>query len=101
MEENTKEQQLVSEEEFKKQIHEIAENNKAKMIEAFDNQGTLFLQQFNGVGKHKSIRRAIKRGHVSIFGDLFPKKPFNNRKRNKNGDITNQRRKIYAQYKSR
>ena len=31
------------------------------------------------VHRFKSVRRAIKRGHVSMFGTLNPKRPFNNR----------------------
>lgn len=48
------------------------------MQENFKN-GTLYLMNFMGVNKYKSIRRAIRRGHVSMFGDLYPKRPFNNR----------------------
>ena len=34
---------------------------------------------FSGVSKYKSIWRAMRRGHVSVNGEEFPKKPFNNR----------------------
>jgi len=34
---------------------------------------------FSGVSKHKSVWRAMRRGHVSVNGELFPNKPFNNR----------------------
>lgn len=34
---------------------------------------------FSAVHKHKSIWRAMRRGHVSVNGEEFPKKPFNNR----------------------
>lgn len=83
-------------EEFKQKIHGIALNNKDTLINNF-NKGTLYLRSFQGVRHFKSIRRAIKRGHVSVFGDIYPKRPFNNRKRNYSSSITNKRRQIYGQ----
>ena len=36
---------------------------------------------YYAVSKFKSIRRAIKRGHVDLVtGVIYPKRPFNNRK---------------------
>lgn len=37
------------------------------------------LRTFEGVQKFKSVRRAIKRGLCSIYGQVYPKRPFNNR----------------------
>ena len=34
---------------------------------------------FEGVFKFKSVKRAIRRGHISILGTKYPKRPFNNR----------------------
>ena len=48
------------------------------MIKNFK-EGVLYLRSFMGVSKYKSIRRAIRRGNVSIFGDLYPRRPYNNR----------------------
>lgn len=90
------EQKPVSEEEFKEKIHSVAEANRKKLLEDF-NKGVIYLRNFSGVRMFKSIRRAIKRGHVSVFGDIYPKRPFNNRKRNKRGDITYERRRTYEQ----
>ena len=39
----------------------------------------LFLMHYQNVGTVKSIRRAIRRGHISILGTKYPKRPFNNR----------------------
>lgn len=75
-------------------IKEVAQNNRKQMIENFKN-GTLYLHSFAGVSQFKSIRRAIKRGHVSIFGDIYPKRPFNNR----NTKESRIRREIYGQFK--
>ena len=47
---------------------------------------------FNGVSKYKSIRRAIRRGHVSPIGMIYPNRPFNNRK---NKPLETLKRKIY------
>lgn len=68
--ETSKEVPVVSIEEFKKDL-------KNRLI------------TFEAVKRFKSINRAIKRGLVSPFGELYPKRPFNNRKntcRRKNAD---------------
>ena len=69
---------LMPQEEFEDKIKEVAESNRKQMIQNFE-KGTLYLRSFSGVSKYKSIRRAIRRGHVSMFGDLYPRRPFNNR----------------------
>ena len=81
MEEKLVEQNPMQLEEFKNKIAEVAEANRKKVYEDF-NKGTLYLRSYIGVSKYKSIRRAIRRGHVSIWGDLYPKRPYNNRKSN-------------------
>lgn len=68
--ETSKEVPVVSIEEFKKDL-----KNR--------------LTTFEAVKRFKSINRAIKSGLVSPFGELYPKRPFNNRKntcRRKNAD---------------
>lgn len=84
----------MPQEEFEDKIHEVAESNKKQMIKNFQN-GILYLHSFMGVSKYKSIRRAIKRGHVSIFGDIYPRRPFNNRS-TKESKV---KRMIYGQIK--
>jgi hypothetical protein len=88
--------QPISEEEFKKQIHQAAINNYNKVIENFEH-GILHLRDYSGVKEFKSIKRAIKRGHVSIFGDVYPKRPFNNKKRGL-GSVTYEKRRLYEQF---
>ena len=84
--ETSKEVPVISIEEFKKDL-----KNR--------------LTTFEAVKRFKSINRAIKRGLVSPFGELYPKKPFNNRKntcRRKNADSreTNTlKTKIYGEIK--
>lgn len=88
--------QPISEEEFKKQIHQAAINNHNKVIEDFA-QGILHLRDYSGVKRFKSIKRAIKRGHVSLYGDIYPARPFNNKKRSR-GSVTYNKRRLYEQF---
>lgn len=90
------EKKPVSDEEFQEKIHSVAEANREKLVKDFGD-GIIHLKDYNGIRKFSSIRRAIRRGHVSLFGDIYPRRPFNNRKRNKKGDVTYERRKIYGQ----
>ena len=92
MEENNN---IMPQEKFEDKIKEVAESNRKQMIENFQ-KGTLYLHSFIGVSKYKSIRRAIRRGHVSIFGDLYPRRPYNNRG-TKESKI---RREIYGKIKA-
>lgn len=96
MEETKKEIAPISQEEFVKQIHESALANRAQVAEDFEN-GILHLHDFSAGKKFKSIRRAIKRGHVSIWGDLYPHRPFKNIKTYK-GSITYAKRRYYEQF---
>lgn len=89
----------VSEEKFKEKIKEVVDHNRTTLIENFE-KGILHLINFNGVKKFKSIRRAIRRGHVSIFGEVYPKRPFKNISRPK-GSVTYKKKRIYEQLKHR
>lgn len=88
--------QPISKEEFRKQIHEAAIANHQKVLDDFEHS-ILHLRDYSGVKKFKSIRRAIRRGHVSIYGDVYPKRPFNNKKRGP-GSITYTKRRLYEQF---
>lgn len=93
MEENNKlgeYRNLMSEEDFKKYIEE----HKSDPHVLFS-KGVLSLRTFEGVKKFKSIRRAIRRGHVSIFGEVYPHRPFKNTSNNR------YKRIIYGQLKGR
>lgn len=64
-----------------------------------DNLSTnLNLHTFEAVNKFKSVRRAIRRGHVSPDGVIYPKRPFNNAKHGKNS-INDKKKRIYEQLK--
>ena len=61
----------------------------------------LNLVTYTGVGRFKSVRRAIRRGQVTPQGIIMPSRPFNNKKnsckRGKHSRPTNEEKKrIYA-----
>ena len=60
--EELEERELMSQEEFEDYIN-----------------STLFLKSFIAVQKFKSVRRAIKRGHITPDGIIYPNRPFHNR----------------------
>lgn len=66
MEENKKERDLMSLEEFKEHV---AEKTK-----------TLNLRSYEIIQKFKSAGRAIKRGHATSEGIVLPERPFHNRR---------------------
>jgi hypothetical protein len=74
MEENNK-SQLMGEKEFTEYI----ESNKENIAKDFIDNNIIYLRSFLGVKTFKSIRRAIRRGRVSLYGEICPKRPFNNR----------------------
>jgi hypothetical protein len=90
---------LVSQEVFEKKIKDVTEHNKNTLIEDFE-KGVLHLRDYSGVRKFKSIRRAIRRGHISVFGEIYPKRPFKNISRPK-GSVTYNKKRIYEQLKHR
>ena len=100
MEEKKLEQAPISQEEFEKKIHEVAEANRRKIEEDFygkePGKEILHLRDYSGVRKFKSIRRAIRKGHVSLFGEVYPKRPFKNIK-SKKGNITYMKKRYYEQ----
>lgn len=91
MEEQKIERRLMSQEEFENYI------SKGIMV--------LHLITYGGVHRFKSIRRAIRRNHVTTEGIIMPRRPFNNRSntsKRKGVHIrsTNElKKKIYGQLK--
>lgn len=101
MEEKKLEQAPISQEEFEKKIHEVAEANRRKIEEDFygkePGKEILHLRDYSGVRKFKSIRRAIRKGYVSLFGEVYPKRPFKNIN-SKKGNITYMKKRYYEQF---
>lgn len=92
------ERPLMSEEEFKDYI----EKNRVDVVKDFYEKGILHLRTFEAVNKFKSVRRAIRKGYVSLDGIIFPKRPFNNRSRKKGRrPLESQKERIYEQLKHR
>lgn len=91
----------ISEEEFKEKVKEMAANNLRQMADDFWNnkpgEEILHLRDYSQVRKFKSIRRAIRRGHVTIFGELIPKRPFKNIS-SKKGNVTYNKKRLYEQF---
>lgn len=91
---NIVERSLMDEEEFTDYLR----NNRINPVKDFYESNILNLRNFNAVKSFKSIRRAIKRGHVSIDGVIYPKRPFNNAKQQK-GSLNDKKKSIYGQLK--
>lgn len=95
-EQKTVERPLMSEEEFENYL----KDNKVDIVKDFYEDNILHLRTYEAVTKFKSVRRAIRRGHVSLDGIIYPKRPFNNTK-HKEGSLNNEKKKIYGQLKRR
>jgi hypothetical protein len=90
LEENKVQRELMSEEEFEEHIH-----NRIM---------PLHLVTYEAVRKYSSVRRSLKRGHVTSEGIIMPSRPFNNKKnsckRDKHSKPMNEEKKrVYATIK--
>lgn len=90
------ERPLMGEEEFK----DYMEKNRVDIVGDFYERGILHLRTYEVVSRFKSVRRAIKRGHISLDGVIYPKRPFNNAK-HKKGSLNDEKKRIYEQLKYR
>lgn len=90
------ERPLMNEEEFKDYI----KKNRVDIVGDFYERGILHLRTYEAVSRFKSVRRAIRRGHVSLDGFIYPKRPFNNAKHSKNS-LNDRKKMIYEQLKHR
>lgn len=95
-EQKTIERSPMGEEEFK----DYLEKNRVDIVGNFYEKNILHLRTYEAVSKFKSIRRAIKKGHVSLDGFIYPKRPFNNAKHSKNS-LNGRKKIIYGQLKHR
>ena len=90
------ERSLMGEDEFK----DYLEDNRIDIVKDFYENNILHLRTYEGVKRFKSVRRAIRRGHISIDGVIYPNRPFNNAK-HKKGSLNDEKKKIYEQLKHR
>lgn len=88
------ERPLMSEGEFK----DYMEKNRVDIVGDFYERGILHLRTYEAVSRFKSVRRAIRRGHISLDGVIYPKRPFNNAK-HKKGSLNDEKKRIYEQLK--
>ena len=55
---------------------------------------------YSAVSKFKSVRRAIRRGHMNlVFGLVYPNRPFNNRKPTTGRAHNQLKKKVYGRIK--
>lgn len=90
------ERPLMGEEEFENYL----KDNKVDIVKDFYENNILHLKTYEAVKRFKSVRRAIRRGHVSLDGVIYPKRPFNNAK-HKKGSLNDEKKRIYEQLKHR
>ena len=89
----------ISQEEFREVATSLADQRHEERVKEFKNYGILSLRNYICVQRYRHIRRAIRRGHVSLYGDMYPRRPFNNRHRGP-GTITYERRRVYEQFRN-
>ena len=90
------ERTLMGEEEFK----DYLKDNRVDIVKDFYENNILHLITYEAVKRFKSVRRAIKRSHISLDGIIYPKRPFNNAK-HKKGSLNDEKKRIYEQLKHR
>lgn len=90
------ERPLMGEEEFK----DYLKDNRVDIVKDFYENNILHLRTYEAVKRLKSVRRAIRRGHISLDGVIYPKRPFNNVK-HKKGSLNDKKKRIYEQLKHR
>ncbi len=90
------ERTLMGEEEFK----DYLKDNRVDIVKDFYENNILHLRTYEAVKRFKSVRRAIKRGPISLDGIIYPKRPFNNAK-HKKGSLNDEKKRIYEQLKHR
>ena len=90
------ERPLMGEEEFK----DYLKDNRVDIVKDFYENDVLHLRTYDAVKRFKSVRRATRRGHVSLDGVIYPKRPFNNAK-HKKGSLNDEKKRIYEQLKHR
>ena len=57
----------------------LVKREKTDMIVSYGPEELKDLIIFDAVSKYKSVARAIRRGDVTKYGTIAPKRPFNNR----------------------
>lgn len=61
----------------------------------------LQLTQYYAVGRFRSVRRAMRRGHLTVTGVVLPSRPFHNGKRTKGRKQNELKKKLYGQLREK
>ena len=85
----------------------MEENNREKLLNIVNELNSKFKEgilpnftNYHAISKFRSIRRAIKRGHVDLItGRIYPKNPFNNRKPTLGRTHNELKKKLYGQFR--
>ena len=85
----------------------MEENNRKKLLNIVNELNSKFKEgilpnftNYHAISKFRSIRRAIKRGHVDLItGKIYPKNPFNNRKPTLGRTHNELKKKLYGQFR--
>ena len=64
-------------------------------------RNTLKLQYFECVKRFKSVKRAFKKGYITNFGYILPKRPFNNKKHTKGRKANIEKKRIWERITSK
>lgn len=78
------ERKLMSEEEFKNYM-----------------SNSINIRSFECVSRFKSVLRAVRRGHITQYGTIIPKRPFNNRKSTQGRKMNELKKAIYYELTKR
>lgn len=84
-----------------KNIKDTAKDIAYEINNNFIEDGTIpkFIN-YSAVSKFKSVRRAIRRGHVDLIsGVIYPDRPFNNRKPTRGREHNQLKKSIYDRLK--
>lgn len=102
MEEMINTDHQITKEEFVKELEAGRAKVREEIITSFENKNELpNWNNFNAVSKFRSVKRAVKRGHVDIFtGIIYPSRPFHNKKTSNGRRFNELKKKIYGQFKS-
>lgn len=85
----------------------MEENNREKLLNIVNELNSKFKEgilpnftNYHAISKFRSIRRAIKRGHVDLItGRIYPKNPFNSRKPTLGRTHNELKKKLYGQFR--
>lgn len=62
---------------------------------------TINLATYEAVSVYRSVRRAMKRGHITPWGVIASKRPFNNRSRTAGREQQLLKERLYGQVRAR